>query len=322
MNYLDLPLEELINYKPLQTKEPDFDTFWADNKAEEQIQPLNSVEERIDYPLDKVKIFDVYYDGFNNSRIRSRLILPQNASDDNKVPAIAFFHGYNNNDTVYCNTFKYILLGYAVFLVDVRGQNIKSPDHNSYENGGVLGWTTSGINNPENYYYRYVYMDGVRAIHYLSERGDIDSERIAVEGISQGGGIALAVGALCPQVKAIMADVPYLCHFQRAFLKALNSPYLEISHYFRLFDSLHRTENDLFRTLSYFDNLNLASYIKADTILSICLEDTICPPSTSIAAYNYIEAKKELRLYPDFSHEVPTQQEEEKILFINSRFKK
>ena len=32
--------------------------------------------------------------------------------------------------------------------------------------------------------------------------------------------------------------------------------------------------------------------------------DTICPPSTQFAAYNKIGAEKELRVYPDFGHEM------------------
>ena len=32
--------------------------------------------------------------------------------------------------------------------------------------------------------------------------------------------------------------------------------------------------------------------------------DTICPPSGQFAAYNRIVANKEMRIYPDFAHEL------------------
>lgn len=33
------------------------------------------------------------------------------------------------------------------------------------------------------------------------------------------------------------------------------------------------------------------------------LMDTICPPSTQFAAYNKINSRKEVIIYPDFGHE-------------------
>jgi cephalosporin-C deacetylase len=320
MNYIDMPLDELRVYKPAQTKELDFEMFWERTKRESKGQPLNAEVIAVNYPVEQVNIFEVYYDGYKNSRIHGRLILPRDASKINKVPAMICYHGYNYNNQVYSNAFKYSLLGYAVFLAEVRGQNVKSPDQNCYDNGGACGWMTLGINNPENYYFRYVFMDSVRAVDYMLQREDIDTSRIAVEGGSQGGGLSLAVGALAPEVKVVMADIPFLCHYRRAVRMALESPYMEIAHFFRIFDSLHKTEDEIYSTLSYFDNLNLASYIKADTMVSIGLEDTICPPSTSFAAFNHIDAIKELRVYPDFPHGGFNQQEEEKLFFIKEHF--
>jgi len=46
----------------------------------------------------------------------------------------------------------------------------------------------------------------------------------------------------------------------------------------------------LFRTLSYFDCLNLADQIAVPTLVTVGLMDTICPPSTIFAAYNHITA--------------------------------
>ena len=33
------------------------------------------------------------------------------------------------------------------------------------------------------------------------------------------------------------------------------------------------------------------------------LMDTVCPPSTQFAAYNKISSRKDMVLYPDFTHE-------------------
>ena len=39
-------------------------------------------------------------------------------------------------------------------------------------------------------------------------------------------------------------------------------------------------------------------------MMGVGLMDTICPPSTQFAAYNKIESEKDLRVYPDFGHEM------------------
>jgi cephalosporin-C deacetylase len=316
MNLFDLPIEELKEYKPELTKEANFDEFWDGILEESKQYPLNPELNPIDYPIDAVKVYDVYFNGFRNSRVHGRLVLPKEASATNKVPVVVYYHGYNWNSLVISHAFKCTIMGYGCLMMDVRGQDVQSPDHNNYDNGGVSGWMTKGILNHNNYYYLYAYMDSVRAIEFLKTIEVVNCDRIAVEGGSQGGGLALAVGALSKDVKAVMADIPYLCHFRRAVRMSTDGPFNEIYHYFKIHDSLHRTEEQVYRTLSYFDGMNLATRIKADTLISVGLEDTICPPSTGFAAYNHIDAKKEIRVYSEYGHGGFSVHEEEKIAFV------
>ncbi|MCM0649564.1 acetylxylan esterase [Clostridium swellfunianum] len=321
MNLFDMPLEELKAYKPALTKENDFNEFWEATLKESKAQPINAEVVPRNYPISQVNVYDVYFDGFKNSKIYARYVLPKNADKENKVPAVVFFHGYNWNSYVISDVLKYSIMGYGVLIVDVRGQNVKSPDHNHYDNGGAAGWMTNGILNPYNYYYRYVYMDCVRAVDFIANREEIDEEKIAVHGSSQGGALSIAAGALSDKVKIVLTDVPYLCHFKRSVQLYLDSPYKEIYHYFKIHDSLHKTEEQVYRTLSYFDCMNLGTKIKADVLASVGLEDVTCPPSTVFAAYNHMNTNKEIRVYPEFGHGGFNQQEEEKIAFLKTRFK-
>ncbi len=47
-----------------------------------------------------------------------------------------------------------------------------------------------------------------KSIHYLQSRKDIDGKRLAINGASRGGELALLLGSLCPQYKAVIAQVP------------------------------------------------------------------------------------------------------------------
>jgi cephalosporin-C deacetylase len=57
------------------------------------------------------------------------------------------------------------------------------------------------------------------------------------------------------------------------------------------------------RTLSYFDNLNHASRITCPVLVSCGLKDAVSPPDCIYAAYNRIQAPKEMAAYPFAEHE-------------------
>ena len=55
------------------------------------------------------------------------------------------------------------------------------------------------------------------------------------------------------------------------------------------------------------------SRIRAHTLVSVGLRDTIAPPSTVFAAYNAIEASKEIVVYPYSGHWPPTSHAERQL---------
>jgi cephalosporin-C deacetylase len=119
--------------------------------------------------------------------------------------------------------------------------------------------------------------------------------------------LALAIAALDPRPKLVLAEVPFLCHFQRAVEISNQIPYQEIATY------CHRwpeQRDAVIRTLSYVDNLNLAERIRCPVLMTVGLQDLVCPPSTIYAVFNRIDSAKELRVYPFGGHETfPTHQE-------------
>jgi cephalosporin-C deacetylase len=162
------------------------------------------------------------------------------------------------------------------------------------------GFMTRGILDPKTYYYRRVFADGVQAIEAAKVHAAVDPSRIAVSGGSQGGGIAIAVGALEPSVTVIMPDVPFLCHYRRATEITDALPYGEITGYCQV----HRDKiEEVFRTLSFFDGVNFAARSKAQALFSAGLMDLTCPPSTVFAAYNHFVGPKEIRVYAYNDHE-------------------
>ena len=298
MPLYDKPLGELCVYSPANTREADFYAFWRETLAESAETPLNEELQEADYPALGVDVYQVHYDGWRGARVCGWYLVPQR---EGPFPALVQYHGYSGSKGEVHAYLAWALQGYAVLAVDVRGQSGNSSDPGPYTGGHITGWMTQGILDPREYYYRGAYVDCVRAVDFVASRDEVDAAHIGLMGVSQGGGLTLAVAALDDRPVLAMPEVPYLCHYRRAVEMALGGPYLEIVSY------LHRwpdREQEVWRTLSYFDNMNLASEIACPILMTVGLRDEICPPSTVYAAFNNITVPKEIKVYPYHQHEV------------------
>ena len=114
-----------------------------------------------------------------------------------------------------------------------------------------------------------------------------------------------------------MADLPFLCDYRRAMEAATTGPYIELLNYFKQFP---QKEEQGWKTLTYFDNLNLADKIKAETLISVGLQDTVCPPSTIFGVYNHIKSKKESIIYNYLGHEFYSQHIDNKLRWFAKRW--
>jgi cephalosporin-C deacetylase len=307
MALYDKPLEELLVYDPPLTRQPGFDAFWQRTLEESARTPVAAHFRAIDYPTIGAHVYEALYEGWRGARICAWYVQP---AGDGPFPALVQYHGYSGSKMDVYRYLMWALQGFAVLAVDVRGQSGNSTDPICYTGGHVTGWMTQGIMDPEEYYYRGVYMDCVRALDAVASRPEVDAGRIGVMGMSQGGGLTLAVAALDARPVLAMPEMPYLCHYKRAVDVAMRNPYLEIAAYLR---NWPEREEQVWRTLSYFDNLNLAARIRCPVLMDVGLQDDICPPSSVFGAYNKITAPKEIKVYPYHNHEVVEALWEEKL---------
>src|SRR5690606_18664254 len=104
------------------------------------------------------------------------------------------------------------------------------------------------------------------AVDAVRQLDGIDPARVAVAGTSQGGGIAIAVAGLLPDVVAAAPNVPFLSHFRRAVQITDAFPYGEITQYL----SVHREHEDaVWHTLSYLDGVSFARRAQAAGLYSV-----------------------------------------------------
>lgn len=318
MASIDMPLEQLVKYRPKPTARKDFCSFWKRTIEEAREYSLKpELEEVGDYDNPNVSAYSLTFSGFGGHRIKGYYILPK-FSKQKKLPIVVIYHGYNGGRGNVEDYAKWLIAGCAVAVMDTRGQSGATGNPLGYSNPSVAGWMTHGILDKNEYYYRAVFTDAVRLLDFVDTRSEIDKNRIAVTGISQGGGITIAVAGLDKRPSIAMPDIPFLCHFKRGVELSPGNPYLEVADYIRRhpFD-IER----VYETLSYFDGMNLAGCIKAKSLWSVGLWDTCCPPSTIYGAYNNVKAKKEIRVYPYNGHELIGHFQQEKTNFVMNNFK-
>jgi len=133
----------------------------------------------------------------------------------------------------------------------------------------VPGFMTRGLLDPADHYFRRVFTDAVRAVEAIRAVAGVDPTRVAVAGASQGGGIALAVAGLVPDLLGVMADVPFLCHIRRAGELSDRAPYTEITTYL----SVHRDHVALERGSQRLDRRSLRVRSQVGSASSVQLTD-------------------------------------------------
>jgi cephalosporin-C deacetylase len=311
----DLPLEDLEDYRPDRVEPADFDAFWEQTLREAAEYPLDAEITPVQTPLTKLDAFDVRYAGYGGDPIHGWLL--RDPTDGGSRPCLVQFIGYGAGRGHPLDHVSWPSVGYTTLVIETRGQGAASrggttvDPHLSHPH--VPGWLTQGIRSPETYYYRRVFVDAVRAVNLARSYPSIGADRVVVAGESQGGGIALAVAALTG-VDAVIANVPFGCHFDRAIRITDEPPYSEVAAYLRVY---RREGEAVMRTLSYFDGVNFAARATAPALLSLGLMDRVCPPSTIFALHNHYAGPSEIRVWPFNGHEGgETDQHLESIAFL------
>lgn len=300
MPLFDYTQAELEAYRPDRDEPADFDAFWAKTLAQVAEHPIGATFTPYDAKLTTVDVFDVEFAGFGGDPVRGWFLIPHGTTTP--LPCVVQYIGYSGGRGFPHDSLVHSAAGRAHLIMDSRGHpGSDTPDRDPYATGpAAFGYMTRGFGSPEQYYYRRIMSDAVRAVEAARSHPLVDADRVVVAGGSQGGGLALAAAGLSEGLAGALVDVPFLCHYRRALDIADRGPYVEITGF--LNRRRDQTERVL-ATLAYFDGMNFAARATAPALFSVGLEDHTCPPSTVYAAYNHYGGRKDLRVWRFNDHE-------------------
>jgi len=275
-----------LGREPLPTPD-DYRSFWDAALDEASRHPLDVRSTPVVAGLATIDVFDVSFAGHAGRRVGAWLRMPRGRAGG--LPIVVHANGYGAGRLDPIDDLTWSSAGYAHMVVNTHGQG-----------GASTGHLVDGILLPERSYYRGVFVDVVRAVQAARELDGVDPDRIAMIGNSQGGGIALGVGALVPGLSAVLAQAPFLTDAPEALRLATAGPWLELRDYL----AEHPDDADrVAHTLSYVDGVTSARHATAPGWLSSGLADTICPPETTRAAADAYAGEVSLTEWPGAGHE-------------------
>lgn len=164
----------------------------------------------------------------------------------------------------------------------------------------LRGYFAEGIEQTSTWKFRSMFQNAVIAGRVLQSLANVDGERIGSCGMSQGGGFSIWLGAWCPFIKAVCADMPFLGAMHETLLKGIyRYPLKELQDWANNSEDRQR---QILRTISYFDTLNQGSRCDKPTLVSVGLKDPAVRPVQVESIYEVLPGKKRFVQY-DWGHD-------------------
>lgn len=288
--------------KPYTKLPDDFSAFWQEALNEMHKTPLSYSKELADeYCTDKIDCYLIKVKVDPRHSVYAYLFYPKNAREGSH-PAVLCPPGAG------IKTIKeplkrryYAESGCIRMEMEIHGLDPRisteafnqiSEAFNSRENG----YLANGIDDRNRYYMKTVYLALVRCLDLLASLPEWDGRNLAVQGGSQGGGLAIVAAGLDKRVTHCIVNHPALADMAAYAEKGRTGGY---PHFNRIPGIL---SPEAIRTLSYYDVVNFARYVSAKVHMTWGFNDNTCPPTTSYAVWNTLDCDKESLITPINEH--------------------
>ncbi len=282
--------------KPTTTFPDDFSSFWESAMEENKKIPMEVQMTLL--PERCTEKVNVYHVSIQNYKIGSRIygILCKPKKDGN-YPAILAVPGAGIRP--YNGDIDMAEEGFITFQIGIHGipVTMESYVYNNLRHGALDGYWVMNLDNKDKYYYKRVYLGCVRAVDFITSLPEYDGENLAVTGGSQGGALSIVTAGLDKRIKYLAAFYPALSDLS-GYLKGRAGGW---PHMFNPRDSSF-LKDDMIETALYYDVVNFARQVTQTGLYSWGFNDTTCPPTSMYAAYNVLNAPKELQIFQDTGH--------------------
>ena len=285
------------------TREPaDFMDFWNRNIEDMRAVPLSYTKEKAEeYCTDKIDCYLLKIRlNKQNQSVYAYLFYPKNAQKGS-CPVVLCPPGAGIKTIKEPLRHKYYAEnGFIRMEMEIHGLDPRLPketfdDITKAFNGRENGYLYNGLQDPDRYYMKRVYLSLIRCLDLLTALPEWDGRNLIVQGGSQGGALAIVAAGLDRRVTQCIVNHPALSDMA-AYSAGRTGGY----PHFNKVDGMFTDRN--MRTMAYYDVVNFARHVTCDTYMTWGYNDDTCPPTTSYAVWNTLTCPKEALLTPINEH--------------------
>ena len=285
------------------TREPaDFMDFWNRNIEDMRAVPLSYTKEKAEeYCTDKIDCYLLKIRlNKQNQSVYAYLFYPKNAQKGS-CPVVLCPPGAGIKTIKEPLRHKYYAEnGFIRMEMEIHGLDPRLPketfdDITKAFNGRENGYLYNGLQDPDRYYMKRVYLSLIRCLDLLTALPEWDGRNLIVQGGSQGGALAIVAAGLDRRVTQCIVNHPALSDMA-AYSAGRTGGY----PHFNKVDGMFTDRN--MRTMAYYDVVNFARHVTADVYMTWGYNDNTCPPTTSYAVWNTFTCPKEALITPINEH--------------------
>jgi len=295
-----------LDIQPTQKLPDDFQDFWNTAKANAAKIPLDAKMTLL--PERCTETVDVFQVNIQNAMIGNRLYgILAKPKKEGRYPAVLSVPGAGVRP--YAGIIDLAEKGIITLQIGIHGIPVtyEAGLYTDLGNGALRGYPFFNLDNRDSYYYNKVYLGCVRAVDFLHSLAEFDQDNLLVWGGSQGGALAIITASLDDRIKGLVSIYPALSDVT-GYLhnRAGGWP-----HMFNAVNAPQMATEDKIEVSAYYDVVNFARNLKVPGFYTWGYNDDTCPPTSYYAAYNVINAPKELYLVQETGHwTYPEQQQQ------------
>lgn len=270
----------------------DFDAFWAETTEAAMSAPLdyqrsNRVEQETPHHL----VETLRFRGIEGDTLHGWIAYAPDASRERSFLWIPPYGRESKLPDGYGTREGFVSLSFNFHGESAFHQEAYTP---------ARGYFAQGAEDPETWTFRRMFQNAMLATRVLQAQAEADEHRIGAMGMSQGGGIAIWLGAHLPLIRAVCADMPFLGGIAQSLEgNVYRYPMKELKDFM---DQIPVGEARVGNTLAYFDTINQARRCVKPTQVSLGLRDPACRPETVRAIFEALPGSKRLVTY-DWGHD-------------------
>ena len=163
------------------------------------------------------------------------------------------------------------------------------------------GYFAEGVADPKTWIFRRMAQDSLIAMGVFASQPEVDANRLAVAGLSQGGGMAIWVGANSDMPRKVVADMPFLSNMGETLTQEVyRYPLKELFDYAETLEGGMAT---ILRTVSYFDTAHQATRLTKPTLVSLGLKDPAVRPDSVRKVFESVATEEKQLIEYEIGHD-------------------